>query len=125
MFPYEKLEVYKKAYFANREVYRFLKGNKNITAYVRDQLGRACLSIMLNIAEGSAKFSERDRKNFYVTARGSAFEGASLITFIQDEGEIPEVLAGQLTLAFEEISRMLYTMIKNLEGIRQSPSNPQ
>lgn len=82
---------------------------------MRDQLGRACLSIMLNIAEGSAKFSERDRKNYYVTARGSAFECTSLITFIQDEGEIPEVLAEQLSIAFEEISRMLYTMIKNLE----------
>jgi four helix bundle protein len=115
MFPYEKLEVYKKAYSANQKIYRFLKGNKNIPAYVRNQFGRASLSIMLNIAEGSAKFSERDRKNFYVTARGSTFECASLITFIFDEGEIAEPLAEELSSAFEEISRMLYIMIKNLE----------
>lgn len=40
-------------------------------------------------AVGTAKFSERDRKNFYVTARGSAFECACLTTFLYEEGEIP------------------------------------
>jgi four helix bundle protein len=125
VFPYENLEVYKRAYSANQQIYRFLKGNKNIPAFMRDQLGRASLSIMLNIAEGSAKFSSRDRKNFYVTARGSAFECAALITFILGEGEITEVLAKDLSAAFEEISRMLFTMIKNLEETLQAPSNPQ
>ncbi|MBX2906622.1 MAG: four helix bundle protein [Taibaiella sp.] len=57
MFPYENLDVYKKAYSVNQIVYRLLKGNKSIPGYARDQLGRASLSIMLNIAEGSAKFS--------------------------------------------------------------------
>jgi four helix bundle protein len=70
MFPYENLEVYKKAFFANQKIYRFLKGNKAIPGYGKDQLGRASLSIMLNIAEGSAKFSNKERRNFYATARG-------------------------------------------------------
>ena len=119
MFPYEKLEVYKKAYSTNQKVYRHLKGNKNIPAYFRDQLGRATLSIMLNIAEGSAKFSERDRRNFYVTARGSAFECACLATFLHQEGELPEEIFTEINTAYEEISRMLYTMIKNLEETTQ------
>ena len=97
MFPYENLEVYKKAYTANQKVYRLLKSNKSIPGYAKDQLGRASLSILLNIAEGSAKFSNRDRRNFYVTARGSTFECASLVNFLHDE------------------ARMLFTMIKNLE----------
>lgn len=57
MFPYEQLEVYKKAYEANQKVYRFLKGNKSIATYIKSQLGRASLSIMLNIAEGSANLA--------------------------------------------------------------------
>lgn len=89
MFPYENLEVYKKAFAANQIVYRFLKTNKHIPAYAKDQLGRANLSIMLNIAEGSGKFSNKDRRNFYVTARGSVFECASLTTFLREEEEIP------------------------------------
>ena len=115
MFSYENLEVYKKACTANQKVYRFLKGNKIIPGYVKDQLGRASLSIMLNIAEGSAKFSNKDRKNFYVTARGSAFECAALVNFLQDEQEIPIELASEVMAFYEEISRMLFTMIKNLE----------
>ena len=92
-----------------------LKGNKNIPGYAKDQLGRASLSIMLNIAEGSGKFSNKDRRNFYVTSRGSVFECAALITFFSDEGEIEADIFEDISKAYEEISRMLFTMIKNLE----------
>jgi four helix bundle protein len=59
MFSYENLDVYKKAFAANKVVYGFLKENKGLPRYIRDQFGRASLSIMLNIAEGSAKFSDK------------------------------------------------------------------
>lgn len=102
MFPYENLEVYKKAYLANQKVYRLLKGNKSILGYAKDQFGRASLSIVLNIAEGSAKFSDKDRKKFYVTARGSVFECASLVTFLHDEGEISvEIIQELNSLEFD------------------------
>jgi four helix bundle protein len=115
MFPYENLEVYKKAFTANQKIYRFLKENKAIPGYCKDQLGRASLSIMLNIAEGSAKFSSKDRRNFYVTARGSVFECASLVAFLHEEGEMLNNIFQEVSNAYEELSRMLYTMIKNLE----------
>ena len=115
MFPYENLEVYKMAYVANQIIYRLLKGNKTIPGYAKDQLGRASMSIMLNIAEGSAKFSNKDRRNFYVTARGSTFECASLITFLNDENELPIDVFEEVSKAYDSLSRMLFTMIKNLE----------
>ncbi len=83
-----------------------------------NQVGQASvssLSIMLNIAEGSAKFSNKDRKNFYVTARGSTFECAALVNFLHGEEEISNELKLELSNSYEEISRMLFTMIKNLE----------
>ncbi|MBC7485325.1 MAG: four helix bundle protein [Cytophagaceae bacterium] len=55
MFPYQKLEVYKKAFLINKSLYNLLKGNSEIPPYLKNQLGRASLSIVLNIAEGSAK----------------------------------------------------------------------
>jgi four helix bundle protein len=115
MFSYEKLEVYKKAYEANKNVYRLLKENQIIMPYIKNQLGRASLSIMLNIAEGSAKFSDKDRRNFFITARGSVFECSSLINFLYDEGEILAIFQENLYSSYEEISRILFTMIKNLE----------
>ena len=54
MFAFEKLDVYKEAFETNRKIYEFLLDNKSIQPYVKNQLGRATLSIMLNIAEGSA-----------------------------------------------------------------------
>src|SRR5687768_7450925 len=115
MFSYENLEVYKKAYRTNQKVYRLLKENKAIAPYTKNQLGRASLSIMLNIAEGSAKFSDKDRRNFYITARGSVFECSSLINFLCDESEISANWKAELCTCYEEISKILFTMIKNLE----------
>lgn len=114
MFSFENLEVYKKAFTANQIVYRLLKANKSITSYARNQLGRASLSIMLNIAEGSAKFSNKDRKNFYITARGSVFECTSLICFMHEEGEIDTSIKEGLYYSYEEISKILFAMIRNL-----------
>lgn len=115
MFPYEQLGVYKKAYETNQKVYRLLKGNNRIVNYIKNQLGRASLSIMLNIAEGSAKFSVKDRRNFFVIARGSVFECSSLICFLYEEKEIAEDIKNDLYSSLNEISMLLYAMIKNLE----------
>jgi four helix bundle protein len=116
MFPYEQLEVYKKAYLANQKTYRLLRGNNIIAPYAKNQLGRASLGIILNIAEGSAKYSVKDRRNFFITARGSVFECSSIVCFLHGEGEIPDDLKNDLYSSFDEISRILYVMIKNLEG---------
>jgi four helix bundle protein len=115
MFPYQKLEVYKKAFLLNQSVYGLLKGNSKIPAYARNQLGRASLSIVLNIAEACAKFTKKDRRNFYVIARGSIFESAAMVEILYVENEISLELKIQLEEGFNEVSRILYTMIKNLE----------
>jgi len=95
-------------------VYRFLKQNDKMPRYFKDQFGRATLSIMLNIAEGSGKFSNKDRRNFYITARGSVFECNSILKFLYDESEVSQELYTEMFNRYEEISRMLYAMIQNL-----------
>jgi four helix bundle protein len=57
---------------------------------VNGQSVKASLSIVLDIAAGRVNFTKKDRKNFYVTARGLTFECAAQINFLCDEGEIPE-----------------------------------
>jgi four helix bundle protein len=46
---------------------------------VRDQLERASLSVVLNIAEGGGRRSRRDKRRYYAYARGSATEVAALL----------------------------------------------
>jgi len=91
MFSYENLIVYQKAFELNQKTYSFLR-NAKLPSYMKNQLGRASLSIMLNIAEGSGKFGTKDRKNFFVISRGSIFECAALINFLYAENEIIPLL---------------------------------
>ena len=48
-------------------------------AVLRDQLERASLSAVLNLAEGAGRRSRRDKARFYTIARGSSMESAALI----------------------------------------------
>lgn len=73
MFDFQKLEVYKKAKDFHKECKTVIL-NKGLDRYVNDQLGRASFSIPLNIAEGSGKFSNADRRNYFIIARASVFE---------------------------------------------------
>ena len=61
MFDFEKLEVYKKSKELNKEILKFLKDNKNIDSFLKDQLRRASISIVINIAEGSGKYPKPDK----------------------------------------------------------------
>ncbi len=45
----------------------------------RDQLDRASLSVVLNIAEGAGRRAPRDKARFYSIARGSANESVALL----------------------------------------------
>jgi four helix bundle protein len=103
------------AFEINQKVYRLLKENTQLVHYAKNQLGKACLSVMLNIAEGSGKFSAKDRRNFFIIARGSVFECSSLISFLYGVGDLDETVRNDLYVSFEKISRLLYTMIRNLE----------
>ena len=66
MFGFEKLEVYKKAKEYNLEIRKSVLSNDKLDRVSRDQLRRAAMSIMLNIAEGASRFSNADERNFYV-----------------------------------------------------------
>lgn len=83
--------------------------------YLKNQLGRAALSIPLNIAEGSGKFSLKDRKHFLVIARGSVFECAAILRILYRENEINDDFENEQLICLDEMSRMLYAMIRNLD----------
>lgn len=81
---------------------------------VVDQLGRASFSVPLNIAEGSGKFSKADRKNYFTTARASVFECVAVLDILKDGGEISDSDLDRMLNDDDQLSRILYAMIKNL-----------
>jgi four helix bundle protein len=113
MFDFQNLAVYKKAKLFHVSCKNIISENK-LDRFVVDQLGRASFSVPLNIAEGSGKFSKADRKNYFTTARASVFECAAVLDILKDESKISESDMEKMLKDADELSRILYSMIKNL-----------
>ena len=56
---------------------------------LRDQLERASLGVVLNIAEGAGRRSAADKRRFYEMARGSATETAAITDVLRVRGLAP------------------------------------
>lgn len=72
-FEFRSLKVYQEAKAFHAQIQEILKTEKP-NRILSDQLNRASLSIVLNIAEGYGRFHKADKRNFYVNARGSLNE---------------------------------------------------
>ncbi len=112
MFDFQKLDVYQKSKNFCKEIYSILD-EKKFDRVTNDQLRRASFSIMLNIAEGTSRFSSKDRKNFFVIARGSAFECVAILEYLHETKEISLEVFVEGGKKLEEISKMLFGLIKN------------
>ncbi len=69
---------------------------------------------MLNIAEGTGRFTKSDKKNFYVISRGSAFECVAIFDYLKDSNLIGDEDFREFYNKLEEISKMLFALIKTL-----------
>lgn len=116
MFDFEKLEVYKKAKHFNKSIKTFLRTTQVVDPITRRQLSRASLSIVLNIAEGTSRFSKADKRNMYVISRGSAFECVAALDCLLDEEVISQEQFREFYGKADELSRMLFKMIGNLSA---------
>ena len=72
----ERLDVYRVTLeFQSHASALALRGDANL----RDQLRRASLSCVLNIAEGAGQRSRAQKRHLYAIARGSAMECAAVL----------------------------------------------
>ena len=113
-FDHEKLEVYQASvrFTAWAEtIYQLLPARS-----VRDQLDRASTSIPLNIAEGNAKFSIKDRCRFLDIARGSAVECSACLDVAVAKGFLD---CSQI----EEGKEALFSIVSMLMALNNSLVN--
>ena len=113
-FDFQNLEIYKKAKVFHIGCKKIIESHK-LTSYSNNQLGRASLSVALNIAEGAGKFSKADRRNFFITARASVYECVAILDILHDELTITDEIFELHLKSADELSRILFAMIKNLE----------
>ena len=76
---HENLDVYRCGIAFLTVAFRLLSSLERGDGEIRDQLKRAAMSIVLNIAEGAGKPAAADRARYYAVARGSAMECAALL----------------------------------------------
>ena len=62
---------------------------------LRDQLDRASVSIVLNIAEGSGRFAPAEKAHFYLIARGSAMECLAVLSLLSARSLVSTDVCGR------------------------------
>ncbi|MBN2096122.1 four helix bundle protein [Candidatus Peregrinibacteria bacterium] len=81
---------------------------------MQDQLKRASISVVLNIAEGVGRFTKADKSHFYIISRGSAFEVIAVLQIIANQYSVDPNVLCHLRADFKEVVKMLFGLIKNV-----------
>jgi len=90
---YENLDVYRCAIDFLAFAFDVINGLQRGDGELRDQLKRAAISVVLNIAEGAGKPSAPDRARFLAIARGSAMECGALVDVCMIAGRVERAAA--------------------------------
>ncbi len=78
-FRFLKFKVYQDAKILHQEIVRLSRKFPREFFHLKDQIRRSSLSIVLNIAEGSAKTSDKDFSRYLENSMGSANETAAAL----------------------------------------------
>jgi len=109
---FEDIQAWMKAKELTLTVYRTFRLNKDFA--FRDQIQRASVSIMNNIAEGFERQTDREFKQFLFIAKGSAAEVRSMLYLADELQMINKTEFQQLNNLASETSKILSGLIKTL-----------
>ena len=113
MFDFEKLDVYQLTKDQNVKVLGYLTKVKDVDPYIIDQWKRASLSSLLNLAEGTGRTADSDKRHFITMARGSIFESVAILDLLHTQNSIPENIYQEFYAAYEQISKMMLGMYRS------------
>ncbi len=111
-FRFRDFKVYQEAKKFRQEVNKIAK---RLSAEQASQLRRAALSVVLNIAEGSAKKSDKDFSRFLENALGSVSEVVACLDCALDDGAISQAEFENLVSRGENIAKQLGGFVKKLK----------
>ena len=113
MFDFEKLDVYQKIRSTNVMILQYLDSAKDLDPYIVDQLRRASMSVVLNLAEGVGRRTKPDKRRFINVARSSLFEVVSILQILLDMNKMQSDLYKRLYDEDTIISRMLLSLYRS------------
>jgi four helix bundle protein len=112
---FEDIEAWQKARKLTREIYTVSnEGQFSKDFGLRDQMRKASVSIMSNIAEGFERGGTKEFVQFLSVAKGSSGELRSQLYVALDQNYLKEEIFDRLLAAALETSRMISGLINYL-----------
>ena len=119
---FEDIESWQGARALVKAIYEITRQGDFARDYgLRDQIRRAAVSIMSNIAEGFERGSDREFRHFLHIAKGSAGEVRSLLYVALDLEYLDEPTHARLSDRADKLSRQIARFIRYL-GPEPAPS---
>ncbi len=115
---FEELDIWKRARELIKDIYKMTYTEKFARDWgLKDQIRRASISVMSNIAEGFDSGSKPEFARFLSIARRSLSEIQSQLYVASDQSYIGQKEFSLLYNETEEIRRMITGLIKYLKGL--------
>jgi len=113
---FEDIQAWQKARVLVKDVYSVSNSGQFAKDFgLRDQMRRAAVSIMLNIAEGFARRSKREFVQFLVIAHGSAAEVQSALYVALDQEYLATTEFDAIYRLVDEVSKMIMAFSRYLD----------
>jgi four helix bundle protein len=115
---FEDLEAWQQARHLVNEIYSLTRENSSLSKDfgLTDQVRRAAVSIMSNIAEGFERMHLPEKIQFYNIARGSTGEVRSLLCVISDNYPRSAPEAERLRRTAISVGRLISGLLRSTEG---------
>lgn len=112
---FEDLHVWQKSHDLAVAVYRLTSAGSFCRDFgLKDQIQRAAVSIMSNIAEGFERYSRPEFRQFLSVARGSAAEVRSQLHLARSLKYVPEEDFKTMSSLCKDISNLIGALRKSL-----------
>lgn len=118
---FEDLVVWQEAKALTLAIYRIMREIRDYG--FRDQIQRASVSIMNNIAEGSDAGSDATNIRFLNIAKGSCSEVRSMLHLCHELGYCTKTQQEELIGSTRKISASIKNLIKYITNKNNTPSN--
>ncbi len=113
-YKFEDLNCWKSAFEFNIEAFTILDNKKfNNHWTIKDQLSRASISIMNNIAEGYGRFGKKDKIRFLNISQASCCEVKSMLYLIERLNYISKDEFQSLFFKLENTHKLILGFIRH------------
>ncbi len=115
---FEDLEAWQQARHLVNEIYSLTRENSSLSKDfgLTDQVQRAAVSIMSNVAEGFERTHLSEKIQFYNIARGSTGEVRSLLYVISDNYPRSAPVAERLRGTAISVGKLVSGLLRSTEG---------